>query len=86
MRKTILGCKEKGYGNGVVIFLVSQIGHDEGATKFLQELESDDDIRDMVFCSEKKLDDLKGLAQKNSTSDEDKKYTALVRMQLMTSF
>ncbi|KAL4999229.1 hypothetical protein BDV10DRAFT_164958 [Aspergillus recurvatus] len=59
------------------IFLVSQIGNEEDATKFLEEVEQDEEIKHLVFCSEKKLDDLRPTLD-SSSSDEDRKYASLL--------
>ncbi|KAL4949044.1 hypothetical protein BDW69DRAFT_175257 [Aspergillus filifer] len=59
------------------ILLVSQIGNEEEATKFLEEVEQDEEIKHLVFCSEKKLDDLRPTLD-CSSSDEDRKYASLL--------
>jgi len=67
-----LDCKAEGYGGGGVVFLVPQIGKSRGAESFLKELEGREDMRDMVYCSGKKLEELKEAADRN----DDKAYTA----------
>ncbi|KAL5041214.1 hypothetical protein BDW71DRAFT_192235 [Aspergillus fruticulosus] len=59
------------------IFLVSQVGSDAAATAFLKEVERDDKIKDLVFCSEEKLDQLHERA-KGAESDSDKAYASLL--------
>lgn len=48
----------KEWGDGAVLFLISRIGDDRGAVKFLKSLEMKVEIEDIVYCSKKKLDDL----------------------------
>ena len=46
------------WGDGAVLFLISRIGDDPGAVKFLESLQMDVEIKDIVYCSEEKLDNL----------------------------
>lgn len=40
------------------MFLISQVGDDSFATTFLKSIEQDQMIRDMVYCSPERLDDM----------------------------
>jgi hypothetical protein len=57
-----------------VIFLISLVGDDEEAKTFLEELENDKEIGDMVFCSTENL--VTRLAAYPQSSDA--RYTAWV--------
>ncbi|KAF9818439.1 hypothetical protein IEO21_02788 [Rhodonia placenta] len=50
--------RESGFENPgkAVMFLISQIGDDADATRFLDDLNSDDKIRDMLYCTSDRLD------------------------------
>ena len=58
--RTTRHCKEslerKGIGKAAVIFIVSQVGSSDTATKFLKNLEKKPDIQHMIYCSDEKLD------------------------------
>ena len=61
LQDVILECKRgivKEWGDGAVLFLISRIGGDPRAVKFLESLEMNVEIKNMVYCSKKKLDDL----------------------------
>jgi hypothetical protein len=81
LRDTILDCKTQGYGDGQVVFLISQIGDDLGAEEFLKNLKEPVEMQDMVYCSGDKLDDLKERAKNN-----DEQYAALVNIDPIVTF
>ena len=39
------------FSNAAAIFLISQVGDNKEATSFLKDLENDEDVGSMVFCS-----------------------------------
>ncbi|TRX93519.1 hypothetical protein FHL15_005491 [Xylaria flabelliformis] len=55
LRDAIYSCKRskaiQSYGSAAVVFVVARIGQSKSAEKFLGELESDDKIKGMVYCS-----------------------------------
>ncbi|KAI1967136.1 hypothetical protein LOZ58_000633 [Ophidiomyces ophidiicola] len=80
LKNKILDCKKRGYRNGAMTFLISQIGCSSSATTYLKNLESDNSLKDMVFIQpDKSLNDLKELAKDPKTgSTEDRRYTTLL--------
>ena len=78
LRNAILRCKRslacQAYGSAAAVLLISRVGNSEEAKVFLQELEKDRDIGDMIFCSTEDLE--KRLAA--SQQINDKRYTAWV--------
>ncbi|RPA84391.1 hypothetical protein BJ508DRAFT_412780 [Ascobolus immersus RN42] len=60
-KQTLLECKQKlmdhGYHPRNVLFHVSQVGDDAAATKFLEELRSDEELKETVYVAAEKLDD-----------------------------
>ena len=59
-KASILRCREflveKGYDPSAVKFLISQIGDDREATRFLKDLSEDEDLQDMLYCTSDRLD------------------------------
>jgi hypothetical protein len=59
LRNTILNCKKSlalyGFGGTAAVFLISLVGDSEEAKTFLEGLENDKEIEDMVFCSTENL-------------------------------
>ena len=68
----------KEWGDGAVLFLISRIGDDWGAVEFLKSLEMNVEIKDMVYCSKKRLDDL--------VASEERKNIANVSRRLLFCF
>jgi hypothetical protein len=62
LQNAIRHCREvldsKNYSRASVIFVLSQVGDDDRATELLQEIENDPMIRDMVYSSTERLDDM----------------------------
>ncbi|KAJ2991710.1 hypothetical protein NUW58_g2421 [Xylaria curta] len=62
LKDVIKDCKkfldDKQYRKGSVIFLLSQIGNSNTATELLEGVRNDEEIRDMVYCSPHRLDEM----------------------------
>lgn len=67
---------ERGFKDGAIILIISQVGNSDEATKYLRRLEADDYIKDMVYCSHERLDELLDNLKKNKYNPTG--YTALV--------
>lgn len=80
MANTISKCKrsleQHGYGTAAVVFLVSQVGDAADGAKYIRDLDRDERIRDIVFCSMDKLDEMLARFQRERN---DSGYTAWVR-------
>lgn len=59
-KDAIVECRRKlvnaGYDPASVMFCISQIGNDEKAAAFLQELRDDETIQDVLYCTAERLD------------------------------
>ncbi|OKL63894.1 hypothetical protein UA08_01110 [Talaromyces atroroseus] len=77
LQRKILEYKRHTKADRKSIFLFSQVGSDAAGTAFLKEVERDNGIKDMVFCSQEKLDELLERA-KGAESDVDKRYASLL--------
>jgi len=71
IRKCKAALKERGVGTAAVIFIVSQVGNNRRGTEFLENLEKKPDLRDMIYCSKGKLDEVLV-----SFRDSPEKFTA----------
>ncbi|TFB04047.1 Putative ankyrin repeat domain-containing protein [Trichoderma ghanense] len=60
-RDTIVSCvdflEKHDYPRTTVRFQISQIGNDSGAESFLNQLRDDPDLKDVLFCTTKRLDE-----------------------------
>jgi hypothetical protein len=78
-------CKEspalQKYGSSAAVFLISQVGKDAEARKFLDELRKDGSINGMVYCSAYTLDDQQAVFKQG---DVRKGYTAWVSISPVT--
>jgi len=65
-------CKAKlvaaGFDKGSVMFCVSQIGNDQTAATFLSDLASEEEIKDVLYCTADQLDQ-KFAEMKNNERD-----------------
>jgi hypothetical protein len=79
LRNTILNCKRhravQEYGEAAVIFLISRVGDSPSAKEFLDQLEKDPEVGNMVFCSPERLDERLEALRRNG---DDREYTAYV--------
>jgi hypothetical protein len=79
LRNTILNCKRHGavkeYGEAAVIFLISRVGNSLYAKQFLDELEKDPEVGNMVFCSPERLDERLEVFRQHG---DHREYTAYV--------
>ena len=80
LKKTIINCRRAldrlNISKAAVIFLLSQVGNEPEATRFLRGIEQDREISDMVYCSDQRLEDLQRTVA-NTQSDHG--YTVKVR-------
>ncbi|KAH7907159.1 hypothetical protein BJ138DRAFT_1014962 [Hygrophoropsis aurantiaca] len=60
-KDAIVECREKvvsaGYASTAVMFSISQIGSDDKAARFLDKLNNDQEIQDVLYCTTDRLDD-----------------------------
>ncbi|KAF8860588.1 hypothetical protein BDZ45DRAFT_588159, partial [Acephala macrosclerotiorum] len=66
----------RGFKDGAIILIISQVGNSDEATKYLRRLEADEYIKSMVYCSHERLDELLDSLKRNKHNPTD--YTALV--------
>jgi hypothetical protein len=45
------------FGEAATVFLISRVGNSTDAETFLNELERDRELKEMVYCSKEKLDE-----------------------------
>ncbi|KAI9765189.1 MAG: hypothetical protein M1840_007782 [Geoglossum simile] len=73
LRDTIISCKKseklRAFGEAAVVFLISRVGGDAGAEKFLTKLEADRELEGMVYCSTDSLDKVQDIFQKCENDD-----------------
>ncbi|KJZ77406.1 hypothetical protein HIM_03130 [Hirsutella minnesotensis 3608] len=62
LKQTIRDCRkfllDRNLGKGSVLFLLSQVGDDPDASAFLRDIETDAEIKDMVYCLPERLDEM----------------------------
>ncbi|KAI0551310.1 hypothetical protein F4679DRAFT_539969 [Xylaria curta] len=79
LRDAIYSCKRseaiQSYGCAAVLFVVARIGKSESAERFLNELESDEKIKGMVYCS---ADGLNKQQELPPSGESDKENITLV--------
>ncbi|PYH98228.1 hypothetical protein BO71DRAFT_345548 [Aspergillus ellipticus CBS 707.79] len=76
VKSTIRSCKESpelnDYGERAALFLLSRVGNSKAGEKFLNELQGDDSINDILHCSVESLDKWQAEFQKPGSEN---KYT-----------
>ncbi|RSL74131.1 hypothetical protein CEP53_000453 [Fusarium sp. AF-6] len=86
LKTVIEGCKhfldERSHGKSSVIFLLSQVGDDKSATAFLNNIQRDQEIGHMVYCSPDRLDDMIATMQGHAFEHG---YTVKVRFIVLAS-
>ncbi|KAI0856074.1 hypothetical protein F4860DRAFT_529503 [Xylaria cubensis] len=79
LRDAIYSCKRseaiQSYGRAAVVFVVARIGESKSAEKFLKELESDEKIKGMVYCS---VDSLNKQQEMPESGGSDRENITLV--------
>ncbi|KAF2458875.1 hypothetical protein BDY21DRAFT_339116 [Lineolata rhizophorae] len=81
LKKTIRQCKlsrelEK-FGEAATVFIVSRVGSSSEAEEFLYGLETDEELKEMVFCSKTSLDKERAVFQRTKDNVGYTKYVSL---------
>jgi hypothetical protein len=76
---TIRSCKTsealKKFGEAAVVFIISRVGSSLEAEEFLDELDSNEELKEWVYCSKDRLDEQNAVFQRVK---DDVKYTKMV--------
>jgi hypothetical protein len=84
--EAILLCRRRlahaGYDVNTVVFMISQIGQDDHAEKFIQSLRGDSRLQDVVYCVSDKLDG--GLEEVQSEEKMEEWLLSILTRPLMT--
>ncbi|KAK6512253.1 hypothetical protein TWF481_001143 [Arthrobotrys musiformis] len=82
-KDAVIGCKQSkevaSYGEAVVVFIISRVGSDKYAERFLNGLQSDKELKEWVYCKKGQLPDEKSAIMKRAAAaakaQRNKSYT-----------
>lgn len=79
LQETVLNCKKRlaelGFEPASAIFIISQVGDDSEAVKFLTSLKTSTDLEEMLYCCPEQLDAQRDVFRK---AGKDRQYSSYV--------